>query len=122
MPLAGPVVKKISLIKRITEVEPLLRYTYENAAAYPFGNAIQVPQILAILVAATAGRWPYHSLAKLVASRLAKVLSSPRRFPSPPPANFHSFCEPFPLACLHNDEGSSRRIFPVSRSEPHHLG
>jgi hypothetical protein len=51
MPLASPVVKKISLIKRITEVEPLLRYTYENAAANLFGNASQVPQILAILVA-----------------------------------------------------------------------
>jgi hypothetical protein len=78
MPLAGPVVKRISLIKRITEVEPLLRSTYENAAAYLFGNASQVPQILAILVALTAGRWPYYSLAKLVAPRLAKVVSSAR--------------------------------------------
>jgi hypothetical protein len=77
MPLAGPVVKIISLIKRITEVEPLLRYTYENAAAYLFGNASQVPQILAIPVAPTAGRWLYHSLAKLVAPRPAKVVSSP---------------------------------------------
>jgi hypothetical protein len=77
MPLAGPVVKKISLIKRIAEVEPLLRYTYENEAAYLFGNASQIPQILAILVAPTAGRRPYHSLAKLVAPRLAKVVSSP---------------------------------------------
>jgi len=122
MLLAGPVVKKISLIKRIIEVEPLLRHTYENAAAYLFGDASQVTQDLAILVALTAGGWPYHSLAKLVAPSVAKVISSLRRFPSPPPANFHSFCEPFPLACLHNNEGSSRRIFPVSRSEPHHLG
>jgi len=83
MPLADPVVKIISLIKRITEVEPLLRYTYENAAAYLFGNASQVPQILAILVAPTAGRWPYHSLAKLVAPRLSKVVASGNEFIAP---------------------------------------
>jgi hypothetical protein len=80
MPLAGPVVKKISLIKRITEVELLLRYTYENAAAYLFGNASQAPPILAILVAPTAERWLYHSLAKLVAPRLPKVVASAGEF------------------------------------------
>jgi hypothetical protein len=80
MPLAGPVVKKISLIKRITEVEPLLRYTYENAAAYPFGNAIQVLQNLAIVVTPAAGRWPSDSLAKLVAPRLSKGLASGGKF------------------------------------------
>jgi hypothetical protein len=80
MPLAGLAVKKISLIKRITEVEPLLGYTFENAAAHLFGNASQIPQILAILVAPTAERWLYHSLANLVAPRLPKVVASAGEF------------------------------------------
>ena len=35
---------------------------------------------------------------------------------------FQAGCAAFPISCLHINEGSSRRIFPVSRPEPNHLG
>jgi hypothetical protein len=122
MPLAGWVVKKISLIKRIAEVELLLRYTYENAAAYLFGNASQVPQNPGDPRRSDRQAIALPFLGETRRTDAGQSCLFPRRFPSAPPTNFHSFCEPFPLVCLHNNEGSSRRIFPVSRPEPHHLG
>src|SRR5580704_16721036 len=68
--------------RRSSELGPTalkLLHINRNAAAYLFHNASQVPQNLATLVAPTAGRWPYRSLAKLVAPSLSRV--------SLPPAN-----------------------------------
>jgi hypothetical protein len=93
---------------RLAALSASTRCVHWNSAAYPFDNANQVRQNLAILVAPTTMQWSSHSLATLVASIAWRNSSLP--------------CEPFPLACLHNNEGSSRRIFPVSRPEPHHLG